>query len=203
MSNFLCSDFRERMDDLMVSHFRKQNDMLELLEDGQTDLDIPILASSQARDHSAGHQQEDIGQEMVLEREGDPLQMEEHRVQDIGEVTDGDSNEAAQEELLDEETEGEMVEEEGEGIIIGEQYHEVSDHSPQSPSSSQSSFESPTRSWDFDDHDQAACLSSAQSPRSRAYYMDPLQHNRSMDHLSVVAFFYSFVCSFESSVCSG
>ncbi|KAI4387220.1 hypothetical protein MLD38_005067 [Melastoma candidum] len=182
VSTFLYSDFRDRMDNLMVSQFQKQNDLLALPEDAQIHLEIPMLVSTLALAFSAGqHQQDDVG-ESVQERERDQLQMEESGAQDIGEVIDGDSNEAGQEDLLAEE-----VAKGDERSIIGEQYHEASDHSHHSPLSSRSSsyIESLTTSWGFEYHDQAACLSSAQSLRSRAYYMDRLQHTRSINHLSL------------------
>ncbi|KAI4364985.1 hypothetical protein MLD38_021014 [Melastoma candidum] len=187
VSTFLCSDFRERMDDLMVSHFHKQNDLLALPEDAQIHLDFPMLVSTLARDRSASHQQQsDVG-EPVQDGERVQLQVEESGAWDIGEVIDRDSNEAGQELSAEEAAVEELVVEEDERSMIREQYHEASDHSRHSPLSSRSSssFESLTRSWGFEAHDQAACLSSAQSPRSRAYYMDPLQHTRSIDPLSL------------------
>ncbi|KAI4371582.1 hypothetical protein MLD38_009911 [Melastoma candidum] len=84
VSTFLCSDFRDRMDNLMVSQFQKQNDLLALPEDAQIHLEIPMLVSTLALACSSGqHQQDDVG-ESVQERERDQLQMEESGPRTLG-----------------------------------------------------------------------------------------------------------------------
>lgn len=197
MSNFLSSDFLEMMNELML---RKQTNILAQPEDDQIDMDFRISQIYQDHDSSTIHQEEVVNDQVMQNREEDAFQAEDNIRQDIAQVTDGDQNEADQE-MLDEEAEQEMVEEEGEGS--DDQYRDASDHSHQSILSSQSSAETPTRSWGFDDNDDpVASVSSAHSLRSQAYYMDPLQNTRSMDHLSMVflLFLHRFV---PSSACSG
>ncbi|KAI4311792.1 hypothetical protein MLD38_036658 [Melastoma candidum] len=177
VSNFLSSDFLEMMNDLML---QKQTNIMAQTEDSTFDVDIqifPILRSS------TNQQEEVVSNQSMQYREEDTFQAEDIEHQDIAQVMNDHGNEAEQEQLDGEPEQG-MVEQKDEGS--DNQYRDVSDHSYQSPLSSQSYAECPRRPWGFNDHDDpVASISPVHSSQSQAYYMDSLQHTRSMNHLSM------------------
>ncbi|KAI4371220.1 hypothetical protein MLD38_019483 [Melastoma candidum] len=180
VSNFLSSDFMEMMNDLML---RKKTNIIAQPEDSTFDVNFQIFPISRTDGCSTSHQEVVVSNQPMQYREEDAFQAQDAEHQDIAQVMDEHGNEEEQEQL-DGEPEQEMVEEKGEGS--DDQYRDASDHSHQSPLSSESYAECPRRPWGFNDlDDPVASISPARSPQSQAYYMDHIQHTRSMNHLSM------------------
>ncbi|XP_056163479.1 flocculation protein FLO11-like isoform X2 [Syzygium oleosum] len=211
VSSFLSSDFRERMDALMTSHFQRQTQPLGHQEEEQDDLSsqerMEQLMSSllQGHEHPVGNQQgeeerNELGQQEEEQEEGNAPEDDEQEyiIEDEEDDDNDDEGEEIEEEdddeemEDDEEVEGQEEEEDDEerGSLIGHQYHEASDYFDHSTSS----FHMPSqslRSWSYndnemnDDHEQVASTSSEQPPPSHSYYEDPQQHSTCMDNLSM------------------
>ncbi|XP_011008218.1 PREDICTED: uncharacterized protein LOC105113660 [Populus euphratica] len=126
VSNFLASDLRDRIDQLMMSHAQRQasQEDEELEEDSQERMGQLMLSYFQRHLHPAGSQEEEQEQEQEL---------------------DGRSE-------VEETTEEEYISEEG--SPSSHQYMEATDYFDQSSPSQHSPY--PFRSWNYSDDNEVA-----------------------------------------------
>ncbi|XP_027339004.1 GATA zinc finger domain-containing protein 7-like [Abrus precatorius] len=162
VSNFLSSDFRERMDRLMESHRGTQTHVVNSYDNHEED-NQGLIVFLQEHLHNARAPQED-GRESGEEEE---------------EVRINQDGEEEEDEEADEQEHEHEEEHEGESLISGS-YHEVGKYSNQSSS------------WSFGDNeagdedlDRDASTSSPQPYQSQPFYQDSRRCSSSTNHHSI------------------
>ncbi|KAM3694161.1 hypothetical protein ACJW31_07G039200 [Castanea mollissima] len=162
VSSFLTSDFRERIDRLMVSRLDRQMHLEEREDENgsQEGMDQFMSFKHSFTDPSGSQQEEE-------EEEEDEEQVEE------------------------EEEEDRDVAEEGEESLISGQYHEAGDDFDESSSSMQIASPYPLGSWSYqdnqvgDDSDQVTSTSPRQHLPSQPYYQDSQQNSAATNPNSI------------------
>ncbi|XP_022762544.1 uncharacterized protein LOC111308481 [Durio zibethinus] len=175
VSTFLASDFRERMDQLMISRVQMQADRAESQE-GVDDEDRMVQVMPYLQKH--------------LQPAGGQGEEEES-------VVDGQEEEEVEEGVYEEEEDDEE-EEEDERSLISHQFHEANNYFNQSSSSLQ--VPSPSdlmRSWSFQDDNETgnysdrdpSAFSPPLGPSQGQYYQDTRQSSSSISRPSLVSSF--------------
>ncbi|GAV92522.1 hypothetical protein CFOL_v3_35901, partial [Cephalotus follicularis] len=161
VSSFLASDFRERMDQLMISRAQRQTD-IDIHQEGEQDEE---------------ESQERIGQLMLsyVQQHLHPPVSTNQEEQEGEEGIDEAETVEAEEEI---EEEDEEVDREEGSSTLGRQFHEANDYYDQSSSPVHMPSPSLLRSWSYrdgevgDDSDRVASTSPRQPLQSPSYYHD-------------------------------
>lgn len=185
VSTFLCSDFRDRMDQLMTARVERQTELEAYQEEEEEEMSQEtvgqlLLAHLQRHMHSAASQEGEQAEEGdQVEQVDEPIVVEE-------EVQEPQHREEDEEQ---EEEEDEPDEEQR--SPTSPLFHEASDDFDQSSPSVQMTSPSTIQTWSYQDHevgddsDPVASTSSPQPLPAQAYYQDSRQSSSSTNHISI------------------